>query len=831
MFPEIISIQKLKLPAEFDEYIFVEDLLWNVDSESMADTTAKLCEAVVLSKYLFPYILFTASKVWKRYIRSRPLIHQLVDALSRTTASTYYLDLIQEFKEALNKANASEQQANSATDLQLFLDDKITPEIEEMVKEEQGKITDYMKKAASYGSVNIFKFLALNNKNFEISEILKDAVRGGKRDILAMVLTEGADLGDYIKTSIKYHHLWIIDKILAHNKITKYFSVISIAFCEFCANTRMAYLLFSKGFNRDAIYKNENALILSSQIVLRPMVDLLLQNISEPPPLAALTEAVKRNDLPIIKSLVEAGADINKSLINAKYSPSPICIAIERKIDDIFSVVAEKIDPNETTFMLTPALMAFKTCSKDILLYLLTCKIKLTRMQHPDKSLEGPLLTAARFGTTHHVEYLLKRGARINQTSPITNETPLIASIGSGRLDIAGLLISRSANINMMANFTNVSDWPQTALSLILETGNYAKIPLAQMATVQYKAVDLNAACKTSNIILMQKIADSGISMNEVIKRYKNLSNYEDENVITPFFSAILTNDYTVVDKAIVLGAKVNEKLEGMTPLGFAIYHGCVKSVMALIENGADMTDRYIHKEGQSETAMEIAAAMGDVMIMQYLVALYVATGKSYFVNSPSVLIRAVLSRSEQAVEYLLSLQVDTTRYAKWIIFHRQNIQGPFSALNAACNNLDRKLIQMLLATGAVPDQNDYIILSKNFPDLISKMQVTTKEAPSLSSSTSTDNFLCLDQSVIDAVKNDSHNVINSEIIVPEKKQKQSKKDRTAKMQPANTIPNSSISLKEFAICSDDFPNLNQVQISWQKFPKIPTFQNDSLIC
>ncbi|GAA0739864.1 MULTISPECIES: ankyrin repeat domain-containing protein [Flavobacteriaceae] len=61
------------------------------------------------------------------------------------------------------------------------------------------------------------------------------------------------------------------------------------------------------------------------------------------------------------------------------------------------------------------------------------------------------------------------------------------------------------------------------------------------------------------------------------------------ENSVSPFCASIAKGDFETVKKLIELGADVNQKSNGMTPLMYAAKFNRVEILKLLVENGADL--------------------------------------------------------------------------------------------------------------------------------------------------------------------------------------------------------------------------------------------------
>lgn len=799
----------------------MEDLVWGLSSENFDETVQKLTEAIAKSKHLFPYTLYTIAKVFKQRVRVQKIIFKLIDLLGELPASSYYNDLLPDLKKIINPETIQSMRTEISNTVRVIADDILTPEIKESLIEKQNNGVNVLGLAARIGSINSFKFLILNNPDTNLDKIHKDSVRGGNKEIIAMLKHDDDFFKPYLKTAIKSRHYWIVNEILSKYNVHDYENDISVSLCITTSNIRLTYYLIIQNFDANVEYKNENPLLTSCKIVLRPVITSILEICRLPVNWRHLYEANKRKDLHLVKQLVEYGIDLNEVIHNVGLSVSPICLVIEKRIDAIFDRLVDIMDPNVTTFVPTTFLMLFKNPNIEILQYLLKHKVRLK--PHTTKALgfEAPLMIAARSGVLHYVEYLVKKGALVNNISPISGETALVAAISVGKIEIAIFLMKHGANPNIPANFTHTSDWPQTAFSILLETGLLDKIPQIRVESLIFTAADLCAACRLKNQDLMTRIVRSGVNINEILYKFKNKSQNGCENIITPFIISLSTNDFKIVTQAIELGGKVNNKILGITPMGFSICNGWIVTVMALVEKGhADLTDNS-NIYGITENYLQMAVTLSNFLLLKYLVAIYIDAGKNAYVNDPGLVVRAALNKCKQIIEYLISLKVDVSGYAKNVFYQGMVLAGPISALNVACNNLDEDLIKLLLSAGAIPDQNDYKILSKHFPQLMTKLHPKNKPAQTPITQI---NLKSVHDEVINSLKQ-AENQTN-----PGANNEEDQNQNPS--QPAEKLPQTQgyIIPPDFRLTEEDFTNSTQFYVSWSKSSRIPTFEHDSVI-
>jgi ankyrin repeat protein len=74
-------------------------------------------------------------------------------------------------------------------------------------------------------------------------------------------------------------------------------------------------------------------------------------------------------------------------------------------------------------------------------------------------------------------------------------------------------------------------------------------------------------------------------NLNKSIPNYQSASKFK----VSPFCVSIAKGDFDIVKKLVELGADVNQKSEGMTPVMYAAKYNRTDILKLLIANGADL--------------------------------------------------------------------------------------------------------------------------------------------------------------------------------------------------------------------------------------------------
>lgn len=701
---ESFSLVKQPVEPRFQPYMDIEDLIWSINEENCLTTINKIVELVPAeNKHLFLFALFTASKVWKRRPRQRSPINVLIESLQKSSSFEFYKDFVQELRKALQNVIKLEEKENSDQVIQFIKQDNTALFIVATRLMKLEDLRSYLKYAIRYGSANIFKFIASNCGSINLSEYLKDAIKGGNQEIVTIAKGKDSCLKPYLKTAIKYHQTWIIDKILTDNQIKEY-KDISIALCIENAYLRVGYYLMNQGFDLEESYRDEKHLTICCRITIHPMIEILLEK-GVKASTEALSDAARRNDIHIFNKLLEYGADPNEALITDQYLPNPICSCIEKKYDKILEKVLDTYDPNVNKYPITPISLAFAYSNQEVLENIISKNLSVKPAIDDKPEFEYPIHVAARMIDLKYVNMLIQRKVDINVVNPVTGETPLIAAISLMQSNTAEILLNNGADPEIIAKYTRHSDWPSTALSIAFDMSKHNLISKILSVSNNFNAIDFCAITNQGDASALQIITSKFDGMNEVVKKSRNLSENTYENIKTPFTMALVHNKYAFAKKCIELGGDVTTKRGGLTPLGFCCMYNFMESCRALIDSGVPISSLSERVPGYFEFPIEISAAQGYTQLFQYLCGVYVTKCRAWEVKNPNIFLQAIAGGHLELIRILILLKFGMNTVSKHVLIRGKPFDNPVTPLFVAINFDNYDIARLLIAFGATMDE------------------------------------------------------------------------------------------------------------------------------
>lgn len=267
-------------------------------------------------------------------------------------------------------------------------------------------------------------------------------------------------------------------------------------------------------------------------------------------------------------------------------------------------------------------------------------------------SKDYPLHQAAAEGDTSRMRQLLTEGNKIDARTS-SNETPLIAAVGRGKLEAVQCLIEAGANLDAKTKPSAVAEGRLTALHRAVQIGHYriTKVLLEAGAEVdpisQSHRTPLLHACDADSLDMIRLLLDYGANPNGCDP------GYDTPLVIAAGFLTAsiierrnLPEDRTVeiVRELIKRGADVNLEGGGRFPLHATRSVAVTKELLAA---GADVNVR--NREG--ETPLLLWALTGKLDLLRC----YIAAGADVNVtnNNGDTPLRRIFEREPPEMETL----------------------------------------------------------------------------------------------------------------------------------------------------------------------------------
>ncbi len=266
----------------------------------------------------------------------------------------------------------------------------------------------------------------------------------------------------------------------------------------------VAALLFSTSLAAQSINGNDSRdldLLLAVKAGESTQALVLLDgatnvNFPEADGMTALHYAVLNNDLTIVTSLIEAGADIGAT---TRYGVTPIYLAAQNGSAPVLAVLIDAgADPNQ--------------------LY---------------REGETALMTAARTGDYATVELLLQNGAKVDERELWHGQTALMWAAAQGNAELIALLVSHGAKVNAASN---VEEWEKQ----ITDEPREKWLPPGGMTPLMFAAREGCLAC-------IDELLQAGANINAATPKG-----------ITALLGAIINGHYDVAWQLIEAGADVN---------------------------------------------------------------------------------------------------------------------------------------------------------------------------------------------------------------------------------------------------------------------------------
>jgi len=457
--------------------------------------------------------------------------------------------------------------------------------------------------AASKGHMEVAKLLIskgadVNERTSDWTSALHSAVRAGFRDIVEFLIEKGADV------NAKNDN----DRVPLHEAVLT-------------GQEEMVKLLIAKGADVDSGRRSPMVIAMDSD--RKDSVELLASKSTDISPLHL---AIYMKDEVKAKSLIEAGADVNKKLSD---QTAPLHMAIRADLLDVVRLLIQKgadVNATRADWNWTPLHEAayghkdivelliasganVNVCSgsggtplgkaetlghKDIVELLLAngadANSRICKWTH--------LHTAAANGNKQMAESLISEGANVNARNK-SGQTPLHLATLGGHKEVVALLLAKGANVNAGAKFN------RTALHIAARKGYKEVVEL-----LLEKGADIHSSEYDNSTAADRAMVNGHTEILELL-----ISKGAD---ISPLHMAIYLNDEAKAKSLIESGVDVNKQTpNGNTPLKRAIEKGLKDIAKLLIAHGADVNADY----HWGYTPLHAAAADGQKDMVELLIA------------------------------------------------------------------------------------------------------------------------------------------------------------------------------------------------------------------
>ncbi|KAG4271472.1 hypothetical protein FPRO04_10912 [Fusarium proliferatum] len=484
--------------------------------------------------------------------------------------------------------------------------------------------------AATYsGNISLIKLLLTMgaNVNEQPSSLgrtsLQIALSSGNIELVHLLLAAGADINSQPTPS----GMTVLEAAMSSG------------------NIELVHLLFAKGanVNEDVSRGGRPALQAAASLGSTELVDLMINlgaDINYQSPWTALEIAIKKPHVPIVRRLLDAGADINIEFVG----PNPLYMAIRRHCQELFDLLiargADPDPPESPDGPYSPLMAAIEQKWLYAVRVLINAGVDVNKSPYADLMDIGddtdylPLHKAVRTGELKFVELLLDAGAEINGEA--SEYLEIAMEIRSA--DIVRCLLQRGVDPNQVS-----PGYPFTPLHLSLmeqepnfwhgSLDKHRPINLDIIKMLIASGADVNAYSSEEGYplqITYRKI--SGIlwgpesEVEEYLKARDLLLQAGADPSLYPsaLQCAARNGDTEMVRFLIACGAEVNQpatEYNGGTALQFAAMGGHLSVAILLLENGAD-----INAPGErvwGRTALQGAAENGRIDMVHLLLENY----------------------------------------------------------------------------------------------------------------------------------------------------------------------------------------------------------------
>ncbi|XP_072277282.1 CARD- and ANK-domain containing inflammasome adapter protein-like [Pyxicephalus adspersus] len=343
--------------------------------------------------------------------------------------------------------------------------------------------------------------------------------------------------------------------------------------------------------------------------------------------LTALFHAVTAGHEDTVKVLLEAGASIDASIIDAAFN------ANNEQIFGLLLQYSKGLSPD------TMISAMFKAVKLNLFGIINALADKGTDINAKNDIQYTPLLLAAELGKGESARALIQKGAKLDERTPNLN-TVLHLAVQGGDVSITKLLLQKGIN----ANITGPGD--QTPLhvaafhnkrelsDILLDAGANVNAATKESVTplhiasqrnnldiaeslVQHKA-NVNVKDKHSRTPLHFAAEGGGSELTQLLLNNKADPNVPDKDKKTPLHVAAAAGNFDTVEAMLANKARYGAKdMDGCTPIHYAIISGNMDIVKSLLKAGKNknLEDKNIWRK----TPLHLAAEHGHSDLVNLL--------------------------------------------------------------------------------------------------------------------------------------------------------------------------------------------------------------------
>ncbi|XP_057328463.1 putative ankyrin repeat protein RF_0381 [Microplitis mediator] len=379
------------------------------------------------------------------------------------------------------------------------------------------------------------------------------------------------------------------------------------------------------------------------------LIDLLLSNnadtnLSKNSNETALHLAVKLENLTLIKTLVEAGADLNAH--SPAYKVTPLYLAIDQNHYGIAEfLITQGADVNyifDIKGNCTLLHIAVRNKNENMIEFLLNNN---ANVNINVKYCQTTLNIAIEQRNLKLIKKLIDAGGDVNLFSLKSNLAPLHTAVKQNNYEAAEFLINHGADVNVINNIIKAQGlYDFTPLHIAVKNNNENIIELLMDKKADVNIGIVNSAVLRGNLKIIKKLIDAGLDLKKTT----------DAIVVELVSIAVEHNHYEIVEFFMnTYKPKIYE-----TPVVFYINHFTdMKIINLLFAAGIDVNS--INKLRWNETPLHTAINQSYFEYFELLLDHNMININALTLQGKSPLHYAIDTCSEKIINYLLDAGAD----------------------------------------------------------------------------------------------------------------------------------------------------------------------------